>query len=896
MQSLYLQGGDEVRQRLRPYGVFFEKSLKDLITGIRSHNETPEQLNNFLDKELAECRTEINSANIRTKANAVSKLTYLEMYGYDMSWCNFQILEVMSNDKLQNKRIGYLAASQSFYRDPDILVLMTNLLRKDLKYANQDDMVKVRIALSGISTIITSSLATDIAEDLITMLNSSKPYIRKRTVAALFKVFLQYPEALRDHFDKFTSKLHDDDMSVVSATVSVICELSKHNPYPFIPLSPLLYELLLNINNNWIVIRLLKLFTNLSKVEPKLKYKLLPNIIDLINSTSATSVLYESINCIVKGEMLEPTDLDTALLCLNRLHEFCESQDPNLRYISCLLFHKIGLINKRFVANFDSLILKLISDVDVSIRSRAIELLDAVIDSNNLRTTVTTLMKQFVHEENVIIENNRNGIAKDLPIFVPNSYKIKVVEKILNICFRDNYENIDDFEWYNTLLIDLTYISQDLVEARDELGKLLGEQLKSIIIKIPDLRPNTISTLIQIISIDYIHLYLPTILKDCIWSLGEFAHLIANGNDLIRLLLDKNIYLNMDTKVILIPAILKLFAAWSNHNAQNDLLAIKSLLNDIIEFLEVESVSKYFEIQERSIASLEILKLIQESLDMLETNSHELPILLTEILPSFFNGYELKPISRGTQLQLQQNYTIEQYEPYLTTGELNNLLLEHGNVDTVSDNEYDTDSNNGHDTFAKNHTNLTRDYYASDTSVDNELGSHFDDFQEDEESVQRAKEQRAKEQLSNPFYLGKESAKKSITTDKMFDNDVAEKIEIVLNPNDNSTTKKKKKKKVKVLSDEVIVEPSNTSNPTPNPVSYSTDGINLKVHSKLENFNFHNDSSVVHNDEQDELDKIRKKLEQQSMQEHEVVVVKKKKKRKSKKKHTTETAEKGTAD
>lgn len=124
-------------------------------------------------------------------------------------------------------------------------------------------IVKVGIALSGLSTIITPSLARDIADDLFTMLNSTRPYIRKKAITALFKVFLQYPEALRDNFDKFVSKLDDDDISVVSAAVSVICELSKKNPQPFIQLSPLLYEILVTIDNNWIIIRLLKLFIQL---------------------------------------------------------------------------------------------------------------------------------------------------------------------------------------------------------------------------------------------------------------------------------------------------------------------------------------------------------------------------------------------------------------------------------------------------------------------------------------------------------------------------------------------------------------------------------------------------------------------------------------------------------
>lgn len=140
---------------------------------------------------------------------------------------------------------------------------------------------------------------------------------------------------------------------------------------PFVQLSPLLYEMLINVDNNWITIRLLKLFTNLSQVEPKLKGKILPKVLELMEKTVATSVIYESINCIVKAHMLENDDYETATCCLQELHKFCNSNDPNLRYISVVLFYKIGKINTDFIADFDALVFRLLKDVDISIRSKA---------------------------------------------------------------------------------------------------------------------------------------------------------------------------------------------------------------------------------------------------------------------------------------------------------------------------------------------------------------------------------------------------------------------------------------------------------------------------------------------------------------------------------------------
>lgn len=64
------------------------------------------------------------------KATALLKLIYLEMFGHDMSWASFHVLEVMSSPKYHQKRVGYLGAVQSFRPDTEVLMLATNLLKK----------------------------------------------------------------------------------------------------------------------------------------------------------------------------------------------------------------------------------------------------------------------------------------------------------------------------------------------------------------------------------------------------------------------------------------------------------------------------------------------------------------------------------------------------------------------------------------------------------------------------------------------------------------------------------------------------------------------------------------------------------------------------------------------
>ena len=88
----------------------FEKSLYDLIRGMRNHKGNERE---YIQSCLKECRSEIRTQDLDLKATALLKLIYLEMFGHDMSWASFHVLEVMSSQKFLQKRVGYLAAVQT---------------------------------------------------------------------------------------------------------------------------------------------------------------------------------------------------------------------------------------------------------------------------------------------------------------------------------------------------------------------------------------------------------------------------------------------------------------------------------------------------------------------------------------------------------------------------------------------------------------------------------------------------------------------------------------------------------------------------------------------------------------------------------------------------------------
>lgn len=93
----------------------------------------------------------------------------------------------------------------------------------------------------------------------IFQMTSSKPYLRKKAVLILYKVFLQFPEALRPAFPRLKEKLEDPDPGVQSAAVNVICELARKNPKNYLSLAPLFFKLMTTSTNNWVLIKIIKL-------------------------------------------------------------------------------------------------------------------------------------------------------------------------------------------------------------------------------------------------------------------------------------------------------------------------------------------------------------------------------------------------------------------------------------------------------------------------------------------------------------------------------------------------------------------------------------------------------------------------------------------------------------
>ncbi|CBQ73570.1 related to Adapter-related protein complex 3 delta 1 subunit [Sporisorium reilianum SRZ2] len=594
----------------------FERSLSALIKGLRSHRGKDEP--RYVAQVMDEIRHEVRSGDLEVKAEAVLKLTYLQMLGYPFSGANFHMLETMASAKYHHKHVGYLAAAQCFSADTDVLILATNMIKKDLQSSQPLD---VAIALNGLAHIATPDLARHLGPDVIRLLTHSKAMIRKKALLVLYALIIKSPDLLEASWDRLRDKLDDPDLGVVSAAVNIVCELARRDPRPFLPLSPQLFRLLTTSTNNWMLIKIIKLFGALTPLEPRLVKKLVPPISTIISTTPAMSLLYECIHTIIIGGMLtQPGGDELAHTCVEKLAAFLTDSDQNLKYIALLALVKILPSHPHLVAEHQEVIFGSIEDPDLSIRLRALELVSGMAVSRNLESIVSQLLSHLEPPSSATTDGAGAAAAAlkaslasgggadadptssslaaitsaNNPTLSP-SYRLEIVERILALGSYDTYANVVDFSWYLDTLLHLATVSN--LPDGNSIGSKIRDQLIDISARVRAIRPHATRAMVSLLADGRLvppYDWTPSasreiltvttkgnvaaggddshearkVLHAAAWIVGEYAYELSNPAHVIPLLLRPALYdasvCDASTSAACVHAAVKLYAFWAS--------------------------------------------------------------------------------------------------------------------------------------------------------------------------------------------------------------------------------------------------------------------------------------------------------------------------------------------
>ena len=526
--------------------VLFNKSLSTMVNGIRGRKDSGEQ--EYIAKCLSEIKEELATTYPDVKSQALQKLIFLQMLSYDMSWASFNVVDVMSSPWFGHKRMGYLAAALSFTKDTDVILLTTHLFRKGFTQSTSSGSTSSEglqydagAAISCLANIVTPDLAMDLLSDIYGLMNSTRPYIRKKAVLVLLRIFKQWPKALRLSFDRLKEKLNDENQGVVSAAVYVICELAAKNPKNYLSLAPQFFKILTTSSNNWVLIKVVKLLGSLTPLEPRLAKKLTEPLSDIISTTPAKSLLYECVNTLLSGELKSKQIIR---LCLDKLRSFIEDSDQNLKYLGLLGLHKLMKKHPKVVAEHKDLILDCLKDEDVTIRMRALDLITSMVSQRNIMGIIKKLIEHLDGAE--------------------GSYREHVLERILFIGSQDHYAYISDFEWYISTLVDLTHISG----ASKENALRITVQLMDVTIRVPGVRRYSVKAMSDVILAGRLLAQAAAqnamceVLSAAGFIVGEFGEYVEEHGELVKMMLRADtLKLSADVQNVFVQAIIKILAS-----------------------------------------------------------------------------------------------------------------------------------------------------------------------------------------------------------------------------------------------------------------------------------------------------------------------------------------------
>ncbi len=361
--------------------------------------------------------------------------------------------------------------------------------------------------------------------------------------------------------------------------------------------------------------------------------------------------------------------------------------------MALLAFNRIVVTHPFLVAQQEDVILECIDSEDITIRIKALDLVQGMVSSENLVSIVSRLMRQLKASSAALQQQNgtegqdpetdssddadagpkqrRKTLERAPPL--PEDYTVDVVGRILRMCSQDNYANILDFDWYIDVLTQLVRIAP-APRARDpdessasklpsDISEKVGNEIRNVAVKVKGIRSAAVHAAELVISVmgsgaSPSRPVVSGALKPVAWIVGEYAFQLMYPDDALRYLLD--LIPRIDNPEVLatcLQALLKLFA----HVAGDDQAlwtperksSVSLLMARVIHVLEPFASHPYLEVQERAVEFIELLKLTAEAAasqaPFTDQVQQDPPLLLTQAIPSLFAGWELNSVAPGTQ-------------------------------------------------------------------------------------------------------------------------------------------------------------------------------------------------------------------------------------------------------
>lgn len=487
----------------------------------------------------------------------------------------------------------------------------------------------------------------------------------------------------------------------------------------------------------------------------------------------------------------------------------------SVKYVALMAFKKIVASHPALGLIHQDVILDCVDDPDISIRFQAIELVVDMVTIDNLQSVVERLVRQlrssFARAE-LEASSDHEGLPSEAEMQegseedgrsqklgtankttekvepLPDEYRVSVIRHILQMCSADRYSRVLDFDWYIRILVELAQRSPSVVtsgafqaksidtseDEDSDISVKIGIELRNVAVRVKSVRPQATRAAESFLLGGKSEQIFPSgsrgsgVLKPSVWIAGEYANLLSQAhNTLSSLLNSPTMTLPDGTLSSYVQAVHKIFAflviSDSNPWTSERRTTTSLLMARIINFLEPLATHPDLEVQECSVEFLELMRLGFEAVAGQGTDADlndNAPLLLTQAIPSLFNGLELNPVAPDAQSKVPLPNDIDLDLPI--SSKLMDLLQ-----NAESDDELDPESDDFRRFYYHKSTSRPDTAPTIQTSPDSNeepANDSHEDSSYQNANVARRKIERQERHKDDPFYIANSKSDSGAST------------------------------------------------------------------------------------------------------------------------------------
>lgn len=399
-------------------------NLRQLIQTIRGCKTATEE-RSVIQRETASIRHVIGngSPTIKERSRCVLKLAYISMLGYSTEFAQMQVVTLIAENDFVAKRCAYLALAILLDERQEVLTLAENHLKRDLTSGNA--LIQC-LALDAVANLAGEDMAHDVIGDITALLDNTSPSVRRKACLVALRIVQKVPNAAEAVIDKLIACLSERNHGVlISAlvaltqcvdfinTTAIVDKLKDRIPV----LVTLLKSLILSayateydigaVADPFLQCGIIRFFQSIVGIiaaagpEAAGRYQQsIEAITDILAQVATNTDGQRNVGCAILYECVRTialmkdglADDGLRVLAVNILGRFVLNKDNNIRYIALSALKDWVVREYPAVQRHRATIIGSLRDPDVSIRRKALELITALINPENVRIIMPDLL------------------------------------------------------------------------------------------------------------------------------------------------------------------------------------------------------------------------------------------------------------------------------------------------------------------------------------------------------------------------------------------------------------------------------------------------------------------------------------------------------------------------